>query len=85
MHVYEKLGGKVACLLGFIDLRELLGNDPVFSGYGVFQDPTYWDLSKDHIKGAINWAVAFDLTSTEPQMQKVVADYKSFPEESRTY
>src|SRR5499427_8941996 len=24
MHVYEKPGGKVACLLGFIDLRELL-------------------------------------------------------------
>jgi len=31
------------------------------------------------------WKVAFDLTSTEPQMQKVVADYKSFPEESRIY
>jgi energy-coupling factor transporter ATP-binding protein EcfA2 len=56
-----------------------------FSGYGVFQDPTYWDLSNGRIKGAINWAVAFDLTSTDPQMQKVVADYKSFPEEPTIY
>ena len=63
----------------------LLGKVPIFSGYGVFQDPTYWDLSNGHIKGAINWAVAFDLTSTEPQMQKVVADYKSFPEEPTIY
>jgi ABC-type branched-subunit amino acid transport system substrate-binding protein len=51
----------------------------------VFQDPTYWDLSNGRIKGAINWAVAFDLTSTDPQMQKVVADYKSFPEEPTIY
>jgi branched-chain amino acid transport system substrate-binding protein len=63
----------------------LLGKVPIFSGYGVFQDPTYWDLSNGRIKGAINWAVAFDLTSTEPQMQKVVADYKSFPEEPTIY
>jgi len=42
---------------------------PIFSGYGVFQDPTYWDLSNGRIKGAINWAVAFDLTSTDPKMQ----------------
>ena len=40
--------------------------------YRVFQDPMYWDLSNGHIKGAINWAVAFDLRSTDPQMQKVV-------------
>ena len=63
----------------------LLGKVPIFSGYGVFQDPTYWDLSNGRIKGAINWAVAFDLTSADPQMQKVVADYKSFPEEPTIY
>jgi len=63
----------------------LLSKVPIFSGYGVFQDPTYWDLSDGRIKGALNWAVAFDLTSTDPQMQKVVADYKSFPEEPTIY
>jgi len=68
-----------------MDELGLLGKVPIFSGYGVFQDPTYWDLSNGRIKGAINWAVAFDLTSAAPQMQKVVADYKSFPEEPTIY
>jgi branched-chain amino acid transport system substrate-binding protein len=63
----------------------LLGKVNIFSGYGVFQDPTYWDLSNGRIKGAINWAVAFDLGSSDPQMRKVVADYKSFPEEPTIY
>jgi hypothetical protein len=57
----------------------------IFSGYGVFQDPTYWDLSNGRIKGAINWVVAFDLASTDPKMQKVVTDDKSFPEEPTIY
>src|SRR5215471_14068989 len=52
---------------------------------GVFQDPTYWDLSNGKIKGAVNWAVAFNLASSDPLMQKVVADYKSFPEEPTIY
>ncbi len=57
-----------------MDELELLSKVHIFSGYGVFQDPTYWDLSNGKIKGAINWAVAFDLASPDPQMQKVVAD-----------
>jgi hypothetical protein len=36
MHVYEKPGGKVACLLGFIDLRELLT-----FGQTVYLSPVY--------------------------------------------
>jgi len=63
----------------------LLGKVNIFTGYGVFQDPTYWDLSNGKIKGAINWAVAFNLASSDPLMQKVVADYKSFPEEPTIY
>jgi ABC-type branched-subunit amino acid transport system substrate-binding protein len=51
----------------------------------VFQDPTYWDLANGRTKGAVNWAVAFNLASSDPLMQKVVADYKSFPEEPTIY
>jgi len=68
-----------------MDELELLSKVHIFSGYGVFQDPTYWDLANGKIKGAINWAVAFDLASPDPQMQKVVADYRSFPEEPTIY
>ena len=63
----------------------LLGKVNIFTGYGVFQDPTYWDLTNGKTKGAINWAVAFNLASSDPLMQKVVADYKSFPEEPTIY
>jgi branched-chain amino acid transport system substrate-binding protein len=68
-----------------MDELELLSKIHIFSGYGVFQDPTYWDLSNGKIQGAINWAVAFDLASPDPQMQKVVTDYRSFPEEPTIY
>src|SRR5262249_28995464 len=64
---------------------ELLGKMQLFGGYGGFQDPAYWNLVDVKIKGAINWAVAFDLASPDPQMQKVVADYRSFPEEPTIY
>ena len=63
----------------------LLGKMNIFTGYGVFQDPTYWDLTNGKTKGAVNWAVAFNLASSDPLMQKVVADYKSFPEEPTIY
>ena len=63
----------------------LLGKVNIFTGYGVFQDPTYWDLTNGKTKGAVNWAVAFNLASSDPLMQKVVADYKSFPEEPTIY
>jgi branched-chain amino acid transport system substrate-binding protein len=68
-----------------MDELGLLGQVHIFSGYGVFQDPTYWDLSNGKIKGAVNWAVAFDLKSPDPQMQKVVTDYRAFPEEPTIY
>ncbi len=68
-----------------MDELGLLGKVNIFSGYGVFQDPTYWDLSNGKIKGAVNWAVAFDLQSPDPQMQKVVSDYRAFPEEPTIY
>src|SRR6266436_4784356 len=68
-----------------MDELELLSKVHIFSGYGVFQDPTYWDLSNGKIKGGVNWAVAFDLKSPDPQMQKVVSDYRTFPEEPTIY
>src|SRR6266851_84449 len=68
-----------------MDELGLLGKVNIFSGYGVFQDPTYWDLSNGKIKGGVNWAVAFDLKSPDPQMQKVVSDYRTFPEEPTIY
>jgi branched-chain amino acid transport system substrate-binding protein len=72
-------------IINQMDELGLLGKVNIFSGYGVFQDPTYWDLVNGKIQGAINWAVAFNLGSTDPLMQKVVADYKSFPEEPTIY
>jgi branched-chain amino acid transport system substrate-binding protein len=72
-------------IINQMDEAGLLGRVHIFSGYGVFQDPTYWDLTSGKIKGAINWAVAFDLRSTDPLMRKVVADYKHFPEEPTIY
>jgi len=72
-------------IINQMDELGLLGKVNMFSGYGVFQDPTYWDLSNGKTKGAINWAVAFNLRSFDPLMQKVVADYKSFPEEPTIY
>ena len=49
----------------------LLGKVNIFSGYGVFQDPTYWDLANGRTKGAVNWAVAFNLASSDPLMQNI--------------
>src|SRR6516165_6286289 len=72
-------------IINQMDELALLGKVNIFSGYGVFQDPTYWDLTNGKTKGAINWAVAFNLASSDPLMQKVVADYKSFPEETTIY
>jgi len=72
-------------IINQMDELGLLGKVNIFTGYGVFQDPTYWDLSNGKIKGAVNWAVAFNLASSDPLMQKVVADYKSFPEEPTIY
>jgi ABC-type branched-subunit amino acid transport system substrate-binding protein len=72
-------------IINQMDELALLGKVNIFSGYGVFQDPTYWDLTNGKTKGAVNWAVAFNLASSDPLMQKVVADYKSFPEEPTIY
>jgi branched-chain amino acid transport system substrate-binding protein len=72
-------------IINQMDELGLLGKINIFSGYGVFQDPTYWDLTNGKTKGAVNWAVAFNLASSDPLMQKVVADYKSFPEEPTIY
>src|SRR5712691_5515350 len=72
-------------IINQMDELGLVGKVNIFSGYGVFQDPTYWDLSNGKIKGGINWAVAFNLGSADPLMKKVVADYKSFPEEPTIY
>jgi len=72
-------------IINQMDELGLLGKVNIFSGYGVFQDPTYWDLANGKLKGAVNWAVAFNLASSDPLMQKVVADYKSFPEEPTIY
>jgi len=72
-------------IINQMDELGLLGKVNIFGGYGVFQDPTYWDLANGRTKGAVNWAVAFNLASSDPLMQKVVADYKSFPEEPTIY
>jgi len=72
-------------IINQMDEAGLLGKVNIFSGYGVFQDPTYWDLTNGKTKGAINWAVAFDLKSNDPLMRKVVADYKNYPEEPTIY
>jgi branched-chain amino acid transport system substrate-binding protein len=72
-------------IINQMDELGLLGKVNIFSGYGVFQDPTYWDLTNGKTKGAVNWAVAFNLASSDPLMQKVVADYKRFPEEPTIY
>jgi len=72
-------------IINQMDELGLLGKVNIFSGYGVFQDPTYWDLANGRTKGAVNWAVAFNLASSDPLMQKVVADYKRFPEEPTIY
>ena len=72
-------------IINQMDELGLLGKVNIFGGYGVFQDPTYWDLANGRTKGAVNWAVAFNLSSSDPLMQKVAADYKSFPEEPTIY
>ena len=77
--------GEGSKIINQMDELGLLGAVKMFSGYGVFQDPTYWDLSNGKIKGAINWAVAFNLRSSDPLMKKMVADYKSFPEDPTIY
>src|SRR5712664_4649484 len=77
--------GEGSKIINQMDELGLLGTVKMFSGYGVFQDPTYWDLANGKIKGAVNWAVAFNLRSSDPLMQKVVADYKSFPEDPTIY
>jgi branched-chain amino acid transport system substrate-binding protein len=73
-------------IINQMDELGLLGKVQIFGGFGVFQDPTYWDLANGRIKGAVNWAVAFNLASPDPLMQKVVTDYrKDFPEEPTIY
>jgi ABC-type branched-subunit amino acid transport system substrate-binding protein len=63
-----------------------LGKVQLFVGFGGFQDPTCWDLTNGRIEGAIDGAVAFDLKSSDPLMQKVVADYQEdYPEEPTIY
>ena len=55
--------------MGFLEEVEF------FTGFGSFNDPTWWDLTEGRVNGGVNWAVGFDLESDDPAMMKVVEGY----------
>lgn len=64
-------------IINQMDEMGFLADVNIFTGFGSFNDPVWWDLTEGRLMGAVNWAVGFDLESDDPAIMKVVADYNA--------
>jgi branched-chain amino acid transport system substrate-binding protein len=54
-----------------------LGSLPKSTGYDDFDLPNVWDLSSGKAVNGYSWTSASSINSTDPSIQKFVADYKA--------
>ncbi len=71
-------------IINQMDEMGFLADVNIFTGFGSFNDPVWWDLTEGRLLDAVNWAVGFDLESDDPAIMKVVADYNAINDDEIT-